>query len=60
MDKELRKLVRDLAGALLNTVSDLQAAQDVFEEDSYASEMAIYDRAVAWLKQHNEIINPEK
>ena len=59
-NKELRKLVLDLAEALLDTVSDLQAAQDVFEEDSYAPEMKVYWRAMDWLKEHNEIINPEK
>ena len=59
-DKELRKLVRDLANALLNTVSDLQSVQDVFEEGSYAPEMMVYWRAMDWLKQHNEVINPEK
>ena len=52
--KELRELVRDLAGALLDAVGGLQAAEDVFDERSYSKEMAIYERAVAWLKQEED------
>jgi hypothetical protein len=52
-DKELRELVRGLASALLDAVSDLESADDDFKEGKYAKEMAYYDKAVAWLKEQN-------
>jgi hypothetical protein len=53
-NEETRVLVRDLAGALLDAVSKLEDDMDVFVPNKYAKEMAIYDRAVAWLKEQNK------
>ena len=44
-----------LAEALLDTVSELEAAHDVLEEGSNTREMAIYDRAIAWLNNQNKM-----
>ena len=52
-NKETRELIRDLAGSLLDLVGHLQDAEDVVDEHSYAKEIAIYDRAKAWLKEQN-------
>jgi hypothetical protein len=51
-EQEVRELIRDLAGALLDTVSELQAAEDVLDENGYSAEMVVYDRAVAWLARN--------
>jgi hypothetical protein len=58
MDEETCHLIRDLAGALLDLISDAQAAQDVvFDEHSHGKEAAVYDRAVAWLKTNRSTPN---
>ena len=53
-NKELRTLVRDLANALLNTVSKLEDADELFREGKHAKEMKIYDRAIEWLHEQNK------
>ena len=53
-NKEVRELVLHLAGALLDAIGELEEAQDVFTPNKYANEMAVYDRAAAWLREQNK------